>query len=93
MYFSENLTSDELQTLLKDQYQKRLEKYNFLSNRLNEHPTPPSFGSSGYGDYMVLISATMREHAYLEWLKICLNQINSQTHLDSLMCFYFDSNM
>lgn len=74
MYFSENLTSDEFQTLLNDQYQKRLEKYQFLSDRLNEHSTPPAFGSTGYGDYMVLLSATMREHAYLEWLKVCLNQ-------------------
>jgi DNA-binding PadR family transcriptional regulator len=75
MYFSENMNQKQLKALIKDQYEKRFAKYQFLKQRLDEYSHEPLIGSVEFGDYMVLLSAIMRENAYLDWLKICLSKL------------------
>jgi DNA-binding PadR family transcriptional regulator len=74
MYFSENMKKEQLYHLVKDQYDKRFIKYNFLKQHLDEYVDKPVLGSPEFGDYMVLLSAAMREHSYLDWLNICLDK-------------------
>lgn len=74
MYFSENMNQEQLHHLLKDQYDKRLTKYNFLKQHLDEYDNSTTFGSPEFGDYMVLLGANMREKSYLEWLELCLSK-------------------
>lgn len=74
MYFSENMSQNQYIQLLKDQYAKRQIKYDYLNLRLEEYGDAPAFGSPEFGDYIVLLSATMREQTYLEWLKLCLDK-------------------
>ncbi|MFA9378634.1 MAG: PadR family transcriptional regulator [Lachnotalea sp.] len=74
MYFSENISKEQFRNLIHDQYIKRLAKYNFLKQYLEEYENEVAFASPKFGDYMVLLSANMREKSYLEWLEICLTK-------------------
>lgn len=76
MYFAENMSKEQLHHMIEDQYAKRSLKYNFLKERLEEYGESPTLGMSDFGDYTVLLSATMRENAYLEWLEICRSYVS-----------------
>ena len=79
LYFSENMTLEQLKEQLENQYKKKNEKYTILKKNLSYYQCIPPIGSAEFGDYMVLSSANFREEAYLRWLKSCLQQLEKQT--------------
>lgn len=76
VFFSNMLDSDTYKDLLSYQLIQRKEKLIFLNDRMKKFgENPPSFGDKGYGDYIVLEGAILREEAYVEWIKKCLESI------------------
>lgn len=78
MYFSDEMSEEELWEQLNRQYQKRKLKYARLQEFARRYEEPPETGTAAFGDYMVLTSANMREEAYLKWLRHCMKEVKRQ---------------
>lgn len=70
-YYSEWLSESEYLKLLEKQIEKRSYKLAFLTARFEESykdTDPIALTGKERGDYLVLLSAVMREQTYLDWL-------------------------
>ena len=77
MYFSDFMSSDELEQHLHNQLQKHLDKHQYLQDIMeqNHNNTAPDIGTKEYGDFMVLEGALLRESSYIQWLENCLERM------------------
>lgn len=79
VYFCDEMDNETLLRQFKKAHSKHLEKLEYLNNYMKEllkttDISKPS--SKGFGDYIVLKGAIMREKTYVEWIEDCLNIIN-----------------
>ncbi len=79
MYFSENLTPEELLHLLEAQRARHEVKLQKLSASLDAYGgSCPDMAEGAFGDYLVLNYAVSREQDYLRWLDFCTQEIRRQ---------------
>ena len=71
MYFSENLSDEEVIKLLDSQIKQHQQKLAHLEDTNNGFETIPQKGTYEFTDYIVLQSAIMRENNYIQWLNLC----------------------
>ncbi len=77
MYFSDNMTPDELKKHLRAQLKKHNDKKQYLTDLMTQNypDGAPHIGTPEGGDFMVLEGAILRENSYIQWLKNCLNRL------------------
>lgn len=78
VYFCDEMDSETLLRQFKNAHSKHLEKLEYLNSYMKEllkttDISKPS--SKGFGDYIVLKGAIMREKTYVQWIEDCLNMI------------------
>ena len=73
-FFSEFASREDFVRLLRSQVSKHQYKYDRLRDNMKEayNGVRPEAGTSGFGDYMVLDGAIIRERTYIIWLLRCL---------------------
>ncbi|ADK16033.1 MULTISPECIES: PadR family transcriptional regulator [Clostridium] len=77
-YFCDEMDTDTLLKQFKSQLDKHTERLNYLKNSMEELLKEKDISkvpSSGFGDYIVLRGAIMRENAYVDWLFDCIKKI------------------
>ena len=78
-YYSRWLTEKDYLRLLEKQIEKRVQKCNYLKERLDlsyKNIDPVTLTGVARGDYMVLKGAVMREQNYLDWLYHCRDLVS-----------------
>ncbi len=71
-YYSQWLSKSAYLDLLDKQIEKRLAKFTFLNEQLQNtygDRSPAELTGDDMGDYLVLLGAVMREQTYLDWLR------------------------
>lgn len=79
-YYSQWLSEDDYLQLLQKQIEKRTQKHKQLKDRFDrryKNVDPAVLTGAARGDYLVLMSAVMREQAYLEWLYQCCDLVST----------------
>lgn len=77
-YFCDEMDSDTLLRQFQSALDKHSERLDYLENFMNEILKTKDISkvsSSGFGDYIVLNGAIMREKSYIEWLEDCIKKI------------------
>jgi DNA-binding PadR family transcriptional regulator len=77
-YFCDAMDPNTLLRQFENALIKHAERLEYLENCMNEllkTKDISNVSSPGFGDYIVLNGAIMRERSYIEWLKDCLRKI------------------
>ena len=78
-YFCDEMYNDTLLSQFQSALIKHSEKLEYLTNSMEEllkKKDVSKVSSPGFGDYIVLNGAIMREKAYIEWINDCLKKIS-----------------
>ncbi len=77
-YFADEMDKDILLKQFKSQLNKHMERLSYLKDGMDELSKKKEIAkvsSPGFGDYIVLNGAIMREKNYIEWLEDCIEKI------------------
>ena len=83
-YYSQWLPEDTYLELIQKQIEKRTVKLNYLSGCFEAsygNVDPLTLTGAARGDYLVLLSAVMRERTYMEWLEKSLDLVSAWADL------------
>lgn len=78
IYFSDEMDNETLVNQFNSALSKHLEKLEYLNNcmyELTKSIDVKDSNSSGFGDFIVLKGAIMREQTYIDWIRECLSMI------------------
>ena len=78
-YYSRWLAEEDYLQLIRNQIEKRTQKYSYLKERLDRNyqdVDPAALTGATRGDYLVLTGAVMREQNYLDWLYQCRDLVS-----------------
>ena len=78
-YFCDEMDSKTLLKQFQSALDKHTERLEYLENSMEQllkNKDISKVSSSGFGDYIILNGAIMREKSYIEWIKNCLKKIN-----------------
>ncbi len=81
-YFCDEMDIDTLSTQFQSALTKHSERLEYLENSMEELLKKKDISKvsfPGFGDYIVLNGAIMREKSYIDWLKDCLKRISQKT--------------
>lgn len=73
MYFSNNLDLNTRIYLLEQQLEQHQDRLTFLYTQLDPYDGIPPVDSDGFGDFLVLKGAIIREESSIQWLNLCLD--------------------
>lgn len=71
LYFCENLSQAEVNTVINGQYTRRLKRLKSLEMTLESVGGIPEIHSPVLGDRLLVKGGILRERAYIEWLHEC----------------------
>lgn len=77
-YFCDEIDNTALIKQFQSQLEKRKEKLSNLEKSMEEllkNKEISKVNSPGFGDYIVLNGAIMREKSYIDWINDCINKI------------------
>lgn len=80
VYFADGLTREQLLAQFESQLAKRRKKLAFLEGFMAKHNVAQDCSnvtSPGFGDYVCLYGAILRETAYIDWLNHCIAKIKA----------------
>lgn len=72
LFFADCLDAATLLAHLESQLRQHEDRLTHLKNNQKKFTEVPPADSDGFGDYLVLMGAVMREETSCEWLKKCL---------------------
>ena len=82
-YFTDFLPAEDYLKLLNSQLAMHTERGNTLKKNMEVYNyVVPPYGTKEFGDYSVLLGAIMREDYYVNWIKVCIENVKSQTGLN-----------
>jgi DNA-binding PadR family transcriptional regulator len=81
LYYANQMDREKIKNHLEKQLQQRTIKLNYLESCMIKHQnTKADYGKkfdADLGDYLVLNGAIMREKNYLEWLRFCMEYLET----------------
>ena len=72
LFFANCLDAGTLLANLESQLRQHEDRLTHLKNNQKKFAEVPAADSEGFGDYLVLMGAVMREEMSCEWLRKCL---------------------
>lgn len=80
-YFCDEMDKETLNTQFQSAISKHTERLSYLESAMEnllKDKEISKVSSSGFGDYIVLNGAIMREKNYIDWLNDCLDKISKE---------------